>query len=50
MGAYTSATAAERVKARVHHDELGLAQLHGFGHPLETAGVGFGGIAAHDED
>jgi hypothetical protein len=37
-------------EARVDDDELGLACLHGLGHPLETAGVRFGGIAAHDEN
>jgi hypothetical protein len=37
-------------EARVDHDELRLAMLDRLGHPLEAAGVRFGGIAAHDQD
>ena len=37
-------------EARVHHDELGLVLDLGLDHPLEAAGVGLGGVAAHDDD
>ena len=37
-------------EARIDHDQLGAVVGLGLGHPLEAAGVGFGGIAAHDEN
>ena len=37
-------------EARIDDDQLRLAVLHRLGHPLEAAGVGFGGVAAHDQD
>ena len=38
------------VVTRVHHHEFGLATGLSLDHPLETAGVGLGRIAAHDQD
>ncbi|MNF58356.1 hypothetical protein D3C84_399080 [compost metagenome] len=36
-------------EARIDHDQAGVVVRLGFGDPLEAAGVGFGGVAAHDQ-
>ncbi len=37
-------------EAWVHHDQLGVVLDLGFNDPLEPAGMGFGGVAAHDQN
>ena len=36
-------------KARIDHDQLGVAGLLGFNDPFETAGMILGGVSAHDQ-